>query len=130
MFLWYRQITNYILSIKPRRLYAWANILINPLGVFILLQPVIFSDYNWFPIELWWAIFIWTILSSLTNDLTKDIVSWLIKNVFDLGVNGLEKWGFLGFLIIAVLFAVIGNFALVVALIILWIQAWTIINSG
>ena len=122
-----RRLFTYILSLKPKAIYAWANLLLNPWGVLVLLYPLLGPEAEPLPAELFWIVLIWIVLSSLANGLARDMVHWVFSTLWDLSLNGVAKFGFIGFLIIAVLFASLGTFLLAGVLVILWIYAWTIL---
>jgi hypothetical protein len=113
-------VITYLLQLRPKQIYAIANLVINPIALLLLFSQ---------PEEgVFWLIVGWTIASSLASELARNIVYWLFKKLLDLSINGIAAFGILGFIFVAIFFAAAAVLVLAAVLVILWFHAWYLLR--
>lgn len=105
----------YVARLRPKHIYAIANLIINP----IALMDMFGNPSE----EVFWLIVGWTAISSLANELARNIVYWIFKTLFTLGFKGVALFGVFGVFFVAIFFTTISVLVLAGVLVMLWLYA-------
>lgn len=120
MTAWATFFLEYFAHLRPKHVYAIANLIINPIALVVMFNN---------PSEgVFWLLVGWTAISSLTNELARNIVYWTFTTLFTLGVKGVALFGVFGVFFVAVFFTAVSVFVLAGVLVILWFYAWYLLR--